>query len=165
MEKSVELVKVLFTETELLEMGAELARVCAAIGELEEQKKASAKEFKDLIDGKVEVREALVKNLRSGAHEIEMECTVVRDYEAGEVIFYHTGEEVKRRPMTGDEREQPGLFQGAEDAGGEMEAPPEYPPEDIVDQNYKGSDEPVFCERCGEQIDGGECEHCGNLIG
>lgn len=95
------------TERERLEIGEDIAAAQAKAEQSERDKKAADEEFKGVIDGAYADVSMGTAKLRRGKKDIEVQCTVFRDYRLGhyKLTRNDTMEVLVSRPMTGDERQ------------------------------------------------------------
>jgi hypothetical protein len=87
-----------------------LANLSIEIDEVEDEKKASAKHFKSVLDPKIERRRELVSNIRKKAEYVKEICYKFVDTEERMVGYYNSdGDLIESRPATVDEL-QPTIF-------------------------------------------------------
>jgi hypothetical protein len=87
-----------------------LAEVSMKIEETEDEKKASAKHFKEVLKPLVEQRRKMISNIRQKACYVSETCYKFIDREARETGYYNAdGNLIELRPSTADEI-QPTLF-------------------------------------------------------
>ena len=151
-EKVHEFIFVPMTDDDMLTTGVDLAQACIDIQRITVRKKKAMESFKHRLKALEEKREQLSEQLKKGGSDQHLECQKEYDRAAGIAYFYIDGQEVKQRPMTGEELQQPSVFEGGQGAdNGTNPGPP------IVDDGME-----VFCE-CGAQLDDPEqiCPECG----
>lgn len=102
-----------FKPEELQQYKEELVMVCDKIDAIEEEKKASAKDYKLQLDPLQSKRKEMIGNIRSKAKIVTEDCFQFTDREARITEFYNDdGDLVEARPATADEL-QLNMFQGA----------------------------------------------------
>jgi hypothetical protein len=106
-EKIDQFLKVTFSGEEKVEMGSELARLIREKAEIEEQLKSVSADLKSqsvALGGKIN---SFAEKIRSGYEMANVSCTVKKDYKKGIVKTFRndTGELVKERPMTDEEKQ------------------------------------------------------------
>lgn len=106
------------SEAEIQERAHAMARAHEQIALLEEQKKASAADFREQIKEKRRELQHLVREVRERAVDREVLCETRADLGAGVMETYRldTGDLVRSRPLTWEER-QGRLFPVDEDDG------------------------------------------------
>ncbi len=94
------------TEAELAERGQALAKLVPEIEEKEEEKKASAKVFKDQIDAMTEKSLKLSNAISTRSEERPVECHKQYDLRKAtwKIVRLDTGEMVESGKMTDEER-------------------------------------------------------------
>lgn len=97
------------TESELKDFGRRLAVKCEDINAEESRQKDHKSEMKARLDGMESERAQLAIVVRRQEEQRDVECDETFDYEAGKVFITRndTGEEIRNRPMTTEERQQP----------------------------------------------------------
>jgi len=97
------------TDTELKEFGRKLATKCEDIASEESRQKDQKSEMKARLDGMEAERTSLAIVVRRQEEQRDVEVEEVFDYELGKVTQTRldTGEEIRVRPMTNEERQQP----------------------------------------------------------
>lgn len=97
------------TEAELKEFGRKLAVKCEDIAAEESRQKDQKSEMKARLDGMESERSIFALVVRRQEEQRDVEVEELFDYEAGKVIQTRldTGEEIRVRPMTNEERQQP----------------------------------------------------------
>ncbi|MDH5297865.1 MAG: hypothetical protein OEV91_02485 [Desulfobulbaceae bacterium] len=101
-EFSEEYVKYVFSEEEKREIAEKMAQTVTEANDLEEQKKAVAKDF----DGRIQTAKNLVhssdQKLNSGYEMRNIKCLVEKDYEARTATYTRTdnGEIVRKRVLS-----------------------------------------------------------------
>lgn len=99
-----------FKPEELQQYKEELVQVCDKIDAIEEEKKATSKEFKLQLDPLQSRRKEMIGNIRSKAKLVTENCFQFTDREARVTEFYNDeGDCIEVRPATADEL-QVGLF-------------------------------------------------------
>jgi hypothetical protein len=95
------------TDAEVLERSAELAEVVTDYAEIEGEKSAHAKHFKERLDGLRSRERALAREISSRSVERDVECVIRQDPIRGcvETMRLDTGELIEDRPMTAEERQ------------------------------------------------------------
>lgn len=97
-------VPVELTEHRKAEIADTLLGIRENIAELEEQKKASAAEFKEKIDAKETKSSYWFKTLKRGTEDQEMECTIVKNFDEGLKQYKDkNGVVVYSTPLTADD--------------------------------------------------------------
>ncbi len=146
MEKAHEMVTVPFTDAEFFEMANKLARACVDINRVQARKKKAADAFKARLSGLEDIRDQASEQLKAGGVTQMMECDIERLHAEGVARLYVEGQLVKERPLSGEELQQPGVFDGTNPG----------PP--IIDDGLE-----VFCDACGAQVevDDEYCTECG----
>lgn len=103
-----------FNPEELQQYKEELVQVCDKIDTIEEEKKASAKEFKLMLDPLQEQRKSMIGIIRSKAKIVTENCYQFTDRETRITEFYNNeGDLIEARPATADEL-QLNMFQGVQ---------------------------------------------------
>lgn len=93
-----------FTPEQLQGHKERLAELSIKMEELDEEKKASAKHFKSLIDPLSEQRREMISNIRRKAEYVREVCYKFVDRDAKETGYYNAdGNLVELRPATADE--------------------------------------------------------------
>ena len=106
-----------YTPEELQGHKENLANLSIEIDEIEERKKAVAKEFKTELDPLVEQRKEMVSNIRQKAEYVKEICFKFIEPETKEVGYYNAdGDLIESRPATADEL-QPTIFSMARKTG------------------------------------------------
>jgi hypothetical protein len=106
-----------FTPEQLQGHKENLAELSIQIEGVEDEKKASAKHFKSLLDPLVEQRREMVSNIRQKAEYVEELCYKFVDREERQAGYYNAeGDLIELRPATADEL-QPTLFVGLQKTG------------------------------------------------
>lgn len=97
------------TESELKEFGRKLAVKCEDIAAEESRQKDQKSEMKARLDGMESERSILALVVRRQEEQRDVECEEEFNYESGKVTVSRTdtGEELRVRPMTNEERQQP----------------------------------------------------------
>jgi hypothetical protein len=99
-----------FTPEQLQGHKESLANLSIKIEEIEEEKKAQARYYKETLDPLIKERSGMVKNIRQKAEYVDELCYKFVDREAKETGYYNTeGDLIELRPATADEM-QPNLF-------------------------------------------------------
>ena len=159
-EKTYEFIFVPYSADDMLATGVDLAQACIDIQRITARKKKAMDSFKHRLKALEEKREQLSEQLQRGGADQHLECQKEYDRQAGIAYFYIDGQEVKQRPMTGEEMQQPSVFeQHAVEDGGD-------PPTMVDGTNpgppivYDGME--ISCD-CGAQLDDPEqiCPECG----
>lgn len=96
------------TEAELKDFGRKLAVKCEDIAAEESRQKDQKSEMKARLDGMESERAQLAIVVRRQEEQRDVECTETFDYELGKVTIVRTdtGDEIRVRPMTTEERQQ-----------------------------------------------------------
>lgn len=115
-----QMLKVYFSDEELGRLGARIAQLLSDKGTQEKELdtiKAQYKSQLTAIDGEIA---AVAQNLNMGYKMENVECRVVRDYDAKKVLIYRMDmdpeEFVSERHMTFEEQQRNLLFTGPEEA-------------------------------------------------
>lgn len=97
------------TEVELKEFGRKLAVKCEDIAAEESRQKDQKSEMKARLDGMESERATLAIVVRRQEEQRDVEVEEFYDYAAGKVTQTRldTGEKIRVRPMTNEERQQP----------------------------------------------------------
>lgn len=97
------------TETELKEFGRKLAVKCEDIAAEESRQKDQKSEMKARLDGMESERSIFALVVRRQEEQRDVEVEEMFDYVTGKVIQTRldTGEELRVRPMSNEERQQP----------------------------------------------------------
>jgi len=106
-----------FTPEQLQGHKENLAELSIQIEEIEDEKKASAKQFKMTLDPLFEQRREMVSNIRRKAKYVSELCYKFIDREERQTAYYNAdGDLIELRPATADEL-QPTLFVGLQKTG------------------------------------------------
>jgi hypothetical protein len=106
-----------FTPEQLQGHKESLAELSINIEEMEDEKKASAKHFKVVLDPLFVQRRLMVSNIRRKAEYVREVCYKFIDRDAKETGYYNAdGDLIELRPSTADEL-QPTLFVGLQKTG------------------------------------------------
>ncbi len=97
------------TDVELKDFGRRLAVKCEDIAAEESRQKDQKSEMKARLDGMESERATLAIVVRRQEEQRDVECEETFDYELGKVTVTRTdtGEEIRVRPMSNEERQQP----------------------------------------------------------
>lgn len=95
------------TDRERLEIGEDIAAAQAQAEQAERDKKAADEGYKSVIEGAYADVSLGTSKLRRGKKDVEVACTVFRDYRLGhyKVTRNDTMEVLVNRPMTSQERQ------------------------------------------------------------
>ncbi len=87
--------------------GLEMAEAVSVAGELEKEKAASAKDFKDKIESHLGRAGTLAQELRQGWVSRPVECEQIMDYKEGKVLIRRCDDKstIEERAMTEEERQ------------------------------------------------------------
>jgi hypothetical protein len=106
-----------FTPEQLQGHKESLAELSINIEEMEDEKKASAKHFKAVLDPLFIQRREMVSNIRRKAEYVREVCYKFTDRDAKETGYFNAdGDLIELRPATADEL-QPTLFVGLTKTG------------------------------------------------
>jgi len=106
-----------FTPEELQGYKEGLAELSIQIEQVEEEKKESARYFKDRLDPMTKQRSEMVRNIRQKAEYVREVCYKFIDRDNRESGYYNAdGDLIELRPATADEL-QPTLFVGFHKTG------------------------------------------------
>ena len=105
---TTEYLKCILTDDEFREYSSTLARKYSDIQELESQKKAITSDFASRINSATEETSRLARIIQNKCEYRNVDCEILYNYDKGivTVIRLDTGEEVKSRAMTSDERQK-----------------------------------------------------------
>lgn len=105
--RSTEELRCPLTGEELAERGADAARLCVAIENLEEERKLASREFREQIAVRKKELRAVVAQIRERVEERLVPCESRPDYEAGvmQTARLDTGEIVRTRTLSYAERQ------------------------------------------------------------
>jgi septation ring formation regulator EzrA len=106
-----------FTSAQLQEHKENLAELSIKIEEVEDEKKATVRHFKTVLDPLYENRREMVSNIRKKAEYVRENCYKFTDFDAKETGYYNAdGDLIECRPATADEL-QPTIFSMARKTG------------------------------------------------
>lgn len=107
MEKITKYLKYEFTETEMKEMSANMARATIENRNAADELKAVQAQFKSRIESAKNQADELARKIDQGYEYRNTECRVERDFAAVKVRVYRTdtGEMIESRDMTAKERQ------------------------------------------------------------
>jgi hypothetical protein len=106
-----------FTPEQLQGHKESLANLSIKIEEIEEEKKAQARYYKETLDPLTKERSGMVKNIRQKAEYVDEPCYKFIDREEKQAGYYNVdGDLIELRPATADEL-QLNLFTGLQKTG------------------------------------------------
>ena len=94
-----------FTDPELKTLSADLARNCAKLQEVEDEKKEMASNYKAKIDAATSAINSVARDINNGYEHRYFECETEKDFDSGNINFIdmESGNLIESRKMTAEE--------------------------------------------------------------
>lgn len=93
------------TDEEKAKRGLEAADLNADIAELTIEKKIATDEYSAKIKDRTARRNDLLKQVKDGVENREVECIEVKNFDAGKVEYYFEGEKMHERELTEEDKQ------------------------------------------------------------